>query len=204
MIKVLSITSLNIPVSLLQEIFLFITRQLKGLEDTKSPQFNRYFYLLEVWGSFRIWMIEKVERKLQIIFTCLFRIWRGWSLTTYALNWRTATRSSSSFSKHCFLLSSKLLLNRSYLPFRLLQQHLRCCLRRRTFFFVLWFIRNNWFLCLLSNSHNQKVQMHMMDLMSSIITEGDGVTQELLDTILINLIPAHKVGDWEGPAIRKE
>lgn len=36
--------------------------------------------------------------------------------------------------------------------------------------------------------------MHMMDLMSSIILEGDGVTQELLDTILINLIPAHKVG----------
>ncbi|GAA6235099.1 sister chromatid cohesion protein PDS5 homolog A isoform X1 [Lates japonicus] len=31
-----------------------------------------------------------------------------------------------------------------------------------------------------------------MDLMSSIIMEGDGVTQELLDTILINLIPAHK------------
>lgn len=48
--------------------------------------------------------------------------------------------------------------------------------------------------CLHSNSHNQKVQMHMMDLMSSIIMEGDGVTQELLDTILINLIPAHKVG----------
>lgn len=36
--------------------------------------------------------------------------------------------------------------------------------------------------------------MHMIDLMSSIIMEGDGVTQELLDTILINLIPAHKVG----------
>lgn len=35
--------------------------------------------------------------------------------------------------------------------------------------------------------------MHMLDLMSSIIMEGDGVTQELLDTILINLIPAHKV-----------
>lgn len=44
-----------------------------------------------------------------------------------------------------------------------------------------------------SNSHNHKVQMHMLDLMSSIIMEGDGVTQELLDTILINLIPAHKV-----------
>lgn len=35
--------------------------------------------------------------------------------------------------------------------------------------------------------------MHMLDLMSSIIMEGDGVTQELLDSILINLIPAHKV-----------
>lgn len=33
----------------------------------------------------------------------------------------------------------------------------------------------------------------MLDLMSSILMEGDGVTQELLDTILINLIPAHKV-----------
>lgn len=39
--------------------------------------------------------------------------------------------------------------------------------------------------------------MHMMDLMSSIIMEGDGVTQELLDTILINLIPAHKVGNTQ-------
>ncbi|KAF4790409.1 hypothetical protein TURU_140942 [Turdus rufiventris] len=44
----------------------------------------------------------------------------------------------------------------------------------------------------INNSHNQKVQMHMLDLMSSIIMEGDGVTQELLDSILINLIPAHK------------
>lgn len=49
---VLSVTPLNLRVFLLQEIFLFITRQLKGLEDTKSPQFNRYFYLLEVWCSF--------------------------------------------------------------------------------------------------------------------------------------------------------
>ncbi|KAL0596346.1 Sister chromatid cohesion protein PDS5-like protein A [Plecturocebus cupreus] len=44
----------------------------------------------------------------------------------------------------------------------------------------------------MNNSHNKKVQMHMLDLMSSIIMEGDGVTQELLDSILINLIPAHK------------
>ena len=34
---------------------MFITRQLKGLEDTKSAQFNRYFYLLEV-GVFLFWV----------------------------------------------------------------------------------------------------------------------------------------------------
>lgn len=45
-----------------------------------------------------------------------------------------------------------------------------------------------------SNGHNQKVHMHMVDLMSSIICEGDTVSQELLDTVLVNLVPAHKVG----------
>lgn len=43
-----SVTRLSVSLSCVQDIFLFITRQLKGLEDTKSPQFNRYFYLLEV------------------------------------------------------------------------------------------------------------------------------------------------------------
>lgn len=33
----------------------------------------------------------------------------------------------------------------------------------------------------------------MVDLMSSIICEGDTVSQELLDTVLVNLVPAHKV-----------
>lgn len=142
------------PLSFLQDIFLFITRQLKGLEDTKSPQFNRYFYLLEVrhlgqthdelkkcWTNndsanqieisaylslLKInqhpthvqhvfgWLL--IEHKAQcwtidhwwmyrmwFLLICLHRTWRGWSLTTYALNWRTAMRSSSSFSKHSSL-----------------------------------------------------------------------------------------------------
>ena len=58
---------------------------------------------------------------------------------------------------------------------------------------MVWKFSIDNIICHLSNSHNQKVQMHMLDLMSSIIMEGDGVTQELLDSILINLIPAHKV-----------
>ncbi|XP_062864577.1 sister chromatid cohesion protein PDS5 homolog A isoform X2 [Trichomycterus rosablanca] len=106
----------------LKEIFLFITRQLKGLEDTKSPQFNRYFYLLENLAWVKSYNICFELEDCNEIFIQLFK----------------------------------------------------------TLFSVI------------NNSHNQKVQMHMLDLMSSIITEGDGVTQELLDTILINLIPAHK------------
>ena len=31
-----------------KEIFLFLTRQLRGLEDPEAPSFKRYFYLLEV------------------------------------------------------------------------------------------------------------------------------------------------------------
>uniref|UniRef100_A0A2K6G7K3 PDS5 cohesin associated factor A n=1 Tax=Propithecus coquereli TaxID=379532 RepID=A0A2K6G7K3_PROCO len=107
----------------LKDIFLFITRQLKGLEDTKSPQFNRYFYLLENLAWVKSYNICFDLEDCNEIFIQLFR----------------------------------------------------------TLFSVI------------NNSHNKKVQMHMLDLMSSIIMEGDGVTQELLDSILINLIPAHKV-----------
>uniref|UniRef100_A0A8D0CEA7 PDS5 cohesin associated factor A n=1 Tax=Scleropages formosus TaxID=113540 RepID=A0A8D0CEA7_SCLFO len=106
----------------LKDIFLFITRQLKGLEDTKSPQFNRYFYLLENLAWVKSYNICFELEDCNEIFIQLFK----------------------------------------------------------TLFSVI------------NTSHNQKVQMHMLDLMSSIITEGDGVTQELLDSILINLIPAHK------------
>ncbi|MGH0167598.1 UNVERIFIED_CONTAM: hypothetical protein FKN15_004856 [Acipenser sinensis] len=106
----------------LKDIFLFITRQLKGLEDTKSPQFNRYFYLLENIAWVKSYNICFELEDCNEIFIQLFK----------------------------------------------------------TLFSVI------------NNSHNQKVHMHMLDLMSSIIMEGDGVTQELLDSILINLIPAHK------------
>ena len=35
-------------ISLLQDIFMFLIKQLRGLEDPNSPTFKRYFYLLEV------------------------------------------------------------------------------------------------------------------------------------------------------------
>lgn len=53
-----------------------------------------------------------------------------------------------------------------------------------------------------SNGHNQKVHMHMVDLMSSIICEGDTVSQELLDTVLVNLVPAHKVQSRSGGSVK--
>ncbi|XP_049599088.1 sister chromatid cohesion protein PDS5 homolog B isoform X2 [Syngnathus scovelli] len=106
----------------LKDIFMFITRQLKGLEDTKSPQFNRYFYLLENIAWVKSYNICFELEDSNEIFTQLYR----------------------------------------------------------TLFQVI------------NNGHNQKVHMHMVDLMSSIICEGDTVSQELLDTVLVNLVPAHK------------
>ncbi|CAI9557230.1 unnamed protein product [Staurois parvus] len=106
----------------LKDIFMFITRQLKGLEDTKSPQFNRYFYLLENIAWVKSYNICFELEDSNEIFTQLYR----------------------------------------------------------TLFSVI------------NNGHNQKVHMHMVDLMSSIISEGDTVSQELLDTVLVNLVPAHK------------
>ncbi|XP_078513287.1 sister chromatid cohesion protein PDS5 homolog B [Lissotriton helveticus] len=106
----------------LKDIFMFITRQLKGLEDTKSPQFNRYFYLLENIAWVKSYNICFELEDSNDIFTQLYR----------------------------------------------------------TLFSVI------------NNGHNQKVHMHMVDLMSSIVCEGDTVSQELLDTVLVNLVPAHK------------
>lgn len=106
----------------LKDIFMFITRQLKGLEDTKSPQFNRYFYLLENIAWVKSYNICFELEDCNEIFTQLYR----------------------------------------------------------TLFQVI------------NNGHNQKVHMHMVDLMGSIICEGDTVSQELLDTVLVNLVPAHK------------
>uniref|UniRef100_A0A2K5WHM2 PDS5 cohesin associated factor B n=1 Tax=Macaca fascicularis TaxID=9541 RepID=A0A2K5WHM2_MACFA len=111
----------------LKDIFMFITRQLKGLEDTKSPQFNRYFYLLENIAWVKSYNICFELEDSNEIFTQLYR----------------------------------------------------------TLFSVI------------NNGHNQKVHMHMVDLMSSIICEGDTVSQELLDTVLVNLVPAHKSNDNE-------
>ncbi|KAL4647766.1 hypothetical protein GN956_G8141 [Arapaima gigas] len=110
------------PLDKLKDIFMFITQQLKGLEDTKSTWFNQYFYLLEnisLMKSYRICFELKDSDKIFIqLYRTLFQV--------------------------------------------------------------------------INNGHNQKVHMHMVDLMSSIIFESDTISQELLDTVLVNLVPAQK------------
>lgn len=44
-----------------------------------------------------------------------------------------------------------------------------------------------------SENHNNKIQNFMLDVMCPIIQEGDSVPQELLDTVLINIIEPQKV-----------
>lgn len=52
-------------------------------------------------------------------------------------------------------------------------------------------------LCLLvlnfSENHTNKIQNFMLDVMCPIIQEGESASQELLDTILINIIEPQKV-----------
>lgn len=51
---------------------MFITRQLKGLEDTKSAQFNRYFYLLEVCEFESLFLnLNPLESLIQSHWVCL-------------------------------------------------------------------------------------------------------------------------------------
>ncbi|RXN18748.1 sister chromatid cohesion PDS5 -like protein [Labeo rohita] len=57
----------------LKDIFMFITRQLKGLEDTKSAQFNRYFYLLENIAWVKSYNICFELEDSNEIFTQLYR-----------------------------------------------------------------------------------------------------------------------------------
>ncbi|XP_023681779.2 sister chromatid cohesion protein PDS5 homolog B isoform X1 [Paramormyrops kingsleyae] len=106
----------------LKDIFMFITQQLTGLEDTKSVQFNQYFYLLENIAWAKSYNICFELEDSNEIFTQLYK----------------------------------------------------------TLFQVI------------NNSHKQKVQIHMVEVMRSIICDGDTVSQELLDTVLVNLVPGRK------------
>lgn len=44
-----------------------------------------------------------------------------------------------------------------------------------------------------SENHSNKIQNFMLDVMCPIILEGDSVPQELLDTVLVNIIEPQKV-----------
>eukprot|EP00106_Octopus_bimaculoides_P000507 XP_014767949.1 PREDICTED: sister chromatid cohesion protein PDS5 homolog B-like [Octopus bimaculoides] len=106
----------------LKEIFMFLVKQLRGLEDPESPSFKRYFYLLEnlAWvKSFNI----------------------------------------------CIELEDS--------------QEIFCNLYKLMF-------------SIINEKHSAKVRTFMLDMMVPLITEADTVSQELLDTILINLIEPYK------------
>ena len=44
-----------------------------------------------------------------------------------------------------------------------------------------------------SENHTNKIQNFMLDVMCPIIQEGESASQQLLDTILINIIEPQKV-----------
>ncbi|CAH1267920.1 PDS5B [Branchiostoma lanceolatum] len=106
----------------LKEIFLFLVKQLRGLEDINGALFKRYFYLLEnlSWvKSFNIcFELEDCGEIFNQLFETLFSI--------------------------------------------------------------------------VHRGHSNKVRTFMLDMMSPIITEGDSVSQDLLDIILMRIIEPQK------------
>ncbi|KAI8502919.1 Sister chromatid cohesion protein PDS5 A [Branchiostoma belcheri] len=105
-----------------KEIFLFLIKQLRGLEDINGALFKRYFYLLEnlSWvKSFNIcFELEDCGEIFNQLFETLFSI--------------------------------------------------------------------------VHRGHSNKVRTFMLDMMSPIITEGDSVSQDLLDIILMRIIEPQK------------
>ena len=49
-----------------------------------------------------------------------------------------------------------------------------------------------------SENHSNKIQNFMLDVMCPIIQEGDSIPQELLDTVLVNIIEPQKVSSISG------
>lgn len=105
----------------LKGVFMLITNQLKGLENTKSNLSKKYFYLLEnlaLVKSFNICLELDFQDIILKLFKLLFQV--------------------------------------------------------------------------VNENHTNKIQNFMLDVMCPIIQEGESVPQELLDTILINIIDPQK------------
>uniref|UniRef100_A0A8C5Q3Y5 PDS5 cohesin associated factor A n=1 Tax=Leptobrachium leishanense TaxID=445787 RepID=A0A8C5Q3Y5_9ANUR len=187
----------------LKDIFLFITRQLKGLEDTKSPQFNRYFYLLEnlAWvKSYNIcFELEDCNEIFIQLFKTLFSVINKRLMSPSVMGRSPRATQGTSTSSRASPGSAATVRAIAGLKVPGPSFGRLACTGPRGELLAATEASDQYgssptdeLIVGDSNSHNQKVQMHMLDLMSSITMEGDGVTQELLDTILINLIPAHK------------
>ncbi|XP_077983606.1 sister chromatid cohesion protein PDS5 homolog A-like isoform X2 [Glandiceps talaboti] len=118
----------------LKNIFQFLTKQLRGLDNTEGPFWKRYFYLLENLAMVKSYNICMELEDSNEIFTELFR----------------------------------------------------------TFFAII------------NDKHSPKVKNFMLDVMCPLIMENDSVAQDLLDSILMNLIDPYKRDNPQAYTLCKE
>ena len=50
-------------------------------------------------------------------------------------------------------------------------------------------------LSLLSNEQSPKVNNYMLEILSSLMQEGESLSQEIIDTVLLNIVEPSKVWD---------
>ena len=58
-------------------------------------------------------------------------------------------------------------------------------------------------LCFSSNEQSSKVKLYMMDILSSVVQEGENLSQEVMDAILVNIVEPNKVREEVGGGRRK-
>ena len=69
------------------------------------------------------------------------------------------------------------------------------------------YIIERFYFCFSSNEQSSKVKLYMMEILSSVVQEGENLSQEVMDAILVNVVEPNKVreerreevgrGGWE-------
>ena len=59
-------------------------------------------------------------------------------------------------------------------------------------------------LCFSSNEQSSKVKLYMMDILSSVVQEGENLSQEVMDAILVNIVEPNKVREEVGEGGERE
>ena len=55
-----------------------------------------------------------------------------------------------------------------------------------------------------SNEQSSKVKLYMMEILSSVVQEGENLSQEVMDAILVNVVEPNKVREERREEVGRE